>query len=194
MHATPQVVMVSLDLCFKGISYRKIVDHLKQFYGLKVTPEPFSPTVIYVLECTWSVVNKKALDDFIEVLKWSTDFGVDTEKGRELKKGVVPVFGAGAYNPKEKVTVNGQKITLAQYAARMNIRLLRPADFNGKLREHGADRKVTVQKFCRVCKGEKDVRSALDKIWMSPAEAREILFSTLTTNQIIFEFEKRLVN
>ena len=40
--------------------------------------------------------------------------------------------GAGAYNPKEKVTVNGQKITLAQYASRMNIKLLRPADFNSK--------------------------------------------------------------
>lgn len=37
-----------------------------------------------------------------EVLKWSTDFGVDTENGRELKKGVVPVFGAGAYNLRER--------------------------------------------------------------------------------------------
>lgn len=66
-------------------------------------------------------------DDFIQVLKWSTDFGVDTKNGRELKKGVVPVSGAGAYNPKEKVTVNGQKITLAQHANRMNIKLLRRA-------------------------------------------------------------------
>ena len=37
MKATPQVVTVSLDLYFKGISLRKIVDHLKQFYGVKVT-------------------------------------------------------------------------------------------------------------------------------------------------------------
>ncbi len=37
MKATPQVVTVSLDLYFKGISYRKIVDHLKQFYGVEVT-------------------------------------------------------------------------------------------------------------------------------------------------------------
>lgn len=81
-------------------------------------------------------------------MKWSTDFGVDTENGRELKKGVVPLFGAGAYNPREKVTVNRQKITLAQYASRMNIKLLRPADFNNKLRKHGVDRKVTVQKVC----------------------------------------------
>ena len=37
MKATPQVVTVALDLYFKGISYRKIVDHLKQFYGVEVT-------------------------------------------------------------------------------------------------------------------------------------------------------------
>jgi len=83
-----------------------------------------------------------------EVLKWSANFGVDTENGRELKKGVVSVFGAGAYNLREKVTVDRQKITLAHYASRMNIKLLRPADFNNKLRKHGVDRKATVQKVC----------------------------------------------
>ena len=61
----------------------------------KVTPGLFSPTVTYVLECKWGLVNKKTLDDFLEVLKWSTDFGVDTENGRDLKKSVVPVFAAG---------------------------------------------------------------------------------------------------
>jgi len=158
----------------------------------KVTPGLFSPTVTYVLECKYSVVTRKALDDFIEVLKWSTDFGVDTENGREVKKGVIPVFGAGAYNPKEKVVVNGQKITLAQYASRMNIRLLRPADFNSKLREHGVDKKVTVQKICRVCKDEKDVRTVLDEIWQNRSKAQEALVETLDRNQDVFEFEKVL--
>jgi 23S rRNA G2445 N2-methylase RlmL len=44
-----------------------------------------------------------------------------------------PPYGScmhGTYNPKEKVVVNGQAITLAQYASRMNVKLLRPADFN----------------------------------------------------------------
>jgi len=159
----------------------------------KVTPGLFSPTVTYVLECKYSVVTRRTLDDFIEVLKWSTDFGCDTENGREVKKGVIPVFGAGAYNPKEKVVVNGQKITLVQYASRMNIRLLRPADFNSKLREHGVDKKVTVQKICRVCKDEKDVRFVLDEVWQNPLKAKEILVKTLDQNQNVFEFEKLLV-
>jgi len=37
MKSTPQIITVALDLFFKGCSYRKIVDHLKQFYGVKVT-------------------------------------------------------------------------------------------------------------------------------------------------------------
>jgi len=158
----------------------------------KVTPGLFSPTVTYVLECKWSAVTKKTLEDFLSVLKWSTDFGVDTENGRELKKGVVPVFGAGAYNPKEKAIVNGQKITLAQYAARMNIKLIRPADFNSKLRERGVERRVTVQKVCKVCRDEKDVRSVLDEIWKNPEKAGEISTETLSRNQSIYEFEEAL--
>jgi transposase-like protein len=35
--AMPKAVTVALDLCFKGVSHRKIVDHLKQFEGITVT-------------------------------------------------------------------------------------------------------------------------------------------------------------
>jgi transposase-like protein len=37
MKATPETVTVSLDLYFKGISMRAIVDHLKQFYSVEVS-------------------------------------------------------------------------------------------------------------------------------------------------------------
>lgn len=114
------------------------------------------------------------------------------KNGRELKKGVVPVFGAGAYNPKEKVTANSQTITLAQYASRMNIKLLRPADFNSKLREHSVDKKVTVQRVSRFSRDEKDVRTVLDEIWLNPLKADEVLAETMMKNQNWFEFEKVL--
>ncbi|MBI2184657.1 MAG: IS1/IS6 family transposase [Thaumarchaeota archaeon] len=35
--ATPKAITVALDLFFKGVSHRKIVDHLKQFEGIKVS-------------------------------------------------------------------------------------------------------------------------------------------------------------
>jgi DNA-binding MarR family transcriptional regulator len=160
----------------------------------KVTPGLFSPTVTYVLECKWSIVTRKTLDEFLEVLKWSTDLGVDTENGRELKKGVIPVFAAETYNPKEKVIVNGEKITLSQYAVRMNIRLLRPTDFNEKLREHKIDKRLTVQKICRVCKDENEVRHALGNVWNEPMKMEEVLFNSFCKNQNVYEFEKALDN
>lgn len=145
----------------------------------KVTPGLFSPTVTYVLECKWSVVTRKTLDDFLEVLKWSTDFGVDTESGRELKKGIVPVFAAGTYNPMEKVVVNGEKITLAMYASRMNIKLLRPVDFNQKLREHGVNKTLTVQKICRIARDETELRQLFDEVWAQPSAVQNIVGETI---------------
>lgn len=177
----------------KSMDSRRITLHLLKQVGdrkqnaevdrvWKVTPRLFSPTVTYVLECKWSVVTRKTLDDFLEVLKWSTDFGVDTENGRELKKGVVPVFAAGTYNPKEKVVINGQEITLAQYANRMDINLLKPADFNEKLRSHGADKKLTVQKICGVCKDESEIRDALDNVWKRPMKIKEVFLEITFKN------------
>lgn len=98
-------------------------------------------------------------------------------------------FTAGTFNPKEKVTLNGQNIMLAQCASRMNVKLLRPAVFNSKLRERGVDKKVTVQKVCR---NEKDVRLVLDEIWKELKKAKDILDETLNRNQGIFNFKKEI--
>lgn len=137
-------------------------------------------------------MTKRTLDAFIDVLRWSTDFGADIENGREVKKGVIPVFGAGAFNPWGRVVVNGREVTLTQYAARMNVRLLRPSDFNSKLRERCVEKKVTVQKICRVCRDEKDDRSVLDVIWKEPSKAQEGLSETTRKNLDIFKFENLL--
>lgn len=59
MKATPQVVTVALDLYFKGISYRKVVDHLKQFYSVKVT---------HVAIIKWVRKYVKIMKDYIESL------------------------------------------------------------------------------------------------------------------------------
>ena len=160
----------------------------------KVTPGLFSPTVTYVLECKWSVVTRKTLDEFLGILKWSTDFGVDTENGRELKKGVVPVFAAGTYKVKEMITVNGEKITLVQYANRMNIKLLRPADFNEKLREHSVDKRITVQQICKVCRDESQAREIMDEVWNKPSESQVIVSAVLDTNESVLKFEKSLTD
>jgi len=79
-----------------------------------------------------------------------------------------------------------------QYTAKMNIQLLKPSDFNRMLREHRVDKKVTVQKICRLCRNEKEVREVLDKIWKTLAKATKILEQVANKNQDIYEFEKVL--
>ncbi|RLG17762.1 MAG: hypothetical protein DRO65_04590 [Candidatus Altiarchaeales archaeon] len=37
----PRIITLTLDLYFKGVSLRKISDHLKQFYNLNTIIRPF---------------------------------------------------------------------------------------------------------------------------------------------------------
>jgi hypothetical protein len=98
-------------------------------------PGVFAPPITYVLSCKWGLVNKGHVDDFLKVLQWSRDFGVDTEDGRKIKNGVVGVFAASAFNPRENVRLKDEStISLAQYAARRNLQLVTSAEFNVKLR------------------------------------------------------------
>ena|SRR3972149_6575923 len=99
------------------------------------------------------------------------------------------MVGAGAFNPKDQVTINGQAISLAQYASRLNLKLLRPSDFNEKLRERSVDKRVTVQRVCRTCSNEKQVRKQLDAIWERPSRADETLEALNRTNQGLYKFE-----
>ncbi|HXG07052.1 MAG TPA: hypothetical protein VNI77_06980 [Nitrososphaera sp.] len=104
---------------------------------LTATPSVFTKPVRYVLECKWGIVSRRDLDDFFNVLKWSIDFGIDTPEGRQVKNGVVGVFAGGSFEDVHlKMNGNGNDtITLAQYAERLNVQLLRASNFNEKLRD-----------------------------------------------------------
>jgi hypothetical protein len=86
----------------------------------------------------------------------------------------------------------GQTINLASYAFRMNIQLLKAADFNSKLRERGCSRSITVQKACRIAKNENEVREVLDTLWENSSRSREIIASVLEKNKDLYMFEKIL--
>jgi len=170
-----------------GIDPRRITLHLIKGVGgrrnsaevdrvWEVTQGVFAPPITYVLSCKWVLVTKKHVDDFLEVLRWSKEFGVDTPDGREIKQGVVGVFAASAFNPKETVQLKDEsRISLAQYAARMRLQLLRASDFNQRLHDKGCPRTVTVQKICRRARNEDEVREVLEKIWDRPDKAEELL-------------------
>ena len=126
-----------------GMDSRRITLHLIRSVGGRrmnvevdrvwtVTPGLFSPPTTYVLECKWGVVRKQDLDEFLNVLRWSTDFGVDTPDGRQLKQGVTGIFAASAFNPKERARVSDQMMNLASYAGRLNMSLLKAADLEAQ--------------------------------------------------------------
>lgn len=159
----------------------------------RITPSIFSQTITYCLEAKWGVVMKKHLDDFLNILKFSKEFGYDTEKGREIRTGIIPVFAGGTFNPNEKVYLENETIELTTWAHRMNVQLLRASDFNEKLRERGINTNVlTVQKVCRICKDEKKVKEVLSKVFQEPKKAGEILRKTIEKNEEIYKFEKIL--
>jgi len=158
----------------------------------EVSPSIFAPSITYVLSCKWGLVERRHIDDFLEVLRWSKEFGVDTPEGRAIKQGVVGVFAASAFNPRERVRFkDGTEISLPEYAARMNIQLLKASDFNKKLRERGCTR-ATVQRICRIARDEREVREILEAIWKNPEKELEILKEIERKNKDLYEFEKLL--
>lgn len=187
-----------------GMDSRRITIHLIKSVGgrrrnaevdrvWEVTPGIFSPSITYVLSCKWGLVFKRDVDDFFDVLRWSKEFGVNTPNGREIKQGVVGVFAGSAFNPKENIRLKDDcTISLALYAARMNIQLLKAADFNSKLHQRGCPIKVSVQKICKIAKNEKQVREILENIWKNPKKSEQTFATTTKKNEAVYEFEKLL--
>lgn len=174
----------------KPIGERKLFAEVDRVWT--ICPSPISQPITYVLECKWGLVRRRDLEGFLSVLKWSYDFGVDTPEGRAIKQGIIGIFAGTAFNPEEKVTIGNESVSLAQYAARMNIQLLKAADLNEMLHTRGVDKKVTVQRICTRARNESEVREALARIWNDPAISAELLDQLAIKNASLFEFEKAL--
>ena len=188
----------------KDMDPRRITIHLLKGVGgrrnnaevdrvWEVTPGIFAQPIVYVLECKWGLVNKRDLDDFFEVLRWSKEFGVDTPEGRSIKQGINGIFAASSFNPREKIQLkDGEEISLTAYSKRMNIQLLRASDFNSKLREKGIPKSVSVQKVCRYARDENEVRELLNTIWNNSSSSEMALKNIAKKNNDLFELEKML--
>ncbi len=60
MRANPHAITVALDLYFKGVSLRKIVDHLKQFERVNVS---------YVAIYKWVQKYVSLMRDYVDAMK-----------------------------------------------------------------------------------------------------------------------------
>jgi len=196
MHRTPKMDprRITLHLT-KPVGDRK--NNAEVDRAWEVDAGPFTPAATYVLESKWGLVQKRYIDDFFQVLKWSSEFGADSSDssdGRTIKQGVVGLFAGDTFNPNENVKLrDGSTVSLPTYAARNNIRILKAAEFNFQLRSRGVEKKVTVQKICRVASDENEVRDLLDSIWKSPSSAMERLEEAAKKNSKVYELEGVLI-
>jgi hypothetical protein len=157
-----------------------------------IQPSPISQPVTYVLECKWGLVRKENLEDFLNVLKWSMDFGFDSQNGRMIKQGVIGIFAGTAFNPKDKLKVGDEILSVAQYAARMSIQLLKASDLNEMLHKREVHKSVTVQKICTRSRNEGEVRETLGQIWNMPKDGQELIDQLVLKNAGVYEFEREL--
>jgi len=83
-------------------------------------------------------------------------------------------------------------MSLASYANRLNISLMKAADFNEKLREHSCKPNVTIQRICNASRNEMEVRETLEAIWRKPDEVEKILTDVVERNESLYHFERML--
>lgn len=105
---------------------------------------------------------------------------------------MIGIFAGTAFNPRDKVKVDSEILSVAQYAARMSIQLLKASDLNEMLHKRGVEKRVTVQKICTRARNEGEVREILGKIWNDPNNARELIDQLVSKNASVFEFEREL--
>lgn len=149
-----------------------------------------SPT-IYVCEAKWSIITKKTLDDFFEVFRLSKEFCADSDTTRVIKSGVLPIFAVSAFSD-STFKLNDKTISMAAYAAHLNIEIWTQARFNGMLRDYGVSEFVTVRKICRAAANEYEVFAMHDIIWKETATAETIHEQYVLKNSELLEIEKEM--
>ena len=191
-HRTKKMDPLRITLhLIKSVGHRRNAAEVDRVW--EVSPGVFSPVIIYVLSCKYSLIHKHDIDDFFDVLRWSKEFGVDTSDGRQIKQGVTGVFAGQAFDPTESVKLKDEStLVLAAYSARMNVQLLKAADFNEKLRERGCPKIVSIQRICKIASDEREVRELLDKVWEKASNSEVTLDNITKCHKNLYEFERLL--
>jgi hypothetical protein len=147
--------------------------------------------VTSVVEAKFSLVRREDLEDFVEIIKWSKEFGADERHGRIIKNGVVLWLAGAAIDTKATIQVGSEYLTVAQYAARLGIKFIPTSEINAQLQNHGWE-KASVNAICKVAKDAYEAMQILDEIWKQPETAKEILAKYREQNSSILEQERML--
>ena len=144
-----------------------------------------------VLEVKFDLIGRNVLEEFRDVLKSSSEFGVDTQDGREIKNGVVLWMIGAAIDNKAHIRIGNEYLNIAVYAGRLGIKFIPISQINQLLRNHGWT-KASVQAICRIAKDANEAMIIMDEVWKYPKSAEKVLDRYREQNKFILEQERLL--
>jgi hypothetical protein len=147
--------------------------------------------VTNVVEAKFALVRREDLEDFVEKVRWSKEFGANDRHGRVIKNGVVLWVAGAAIDNKATIPVGNEYLTVAQYAARLAIKFIPTSEINAQLQKRGWE-KASANAICKVAKDANEAMQILDEIWKHPDRAKDILSKYREQNKSILEQERML--
>jgi hypothetical protein len=147
--------------------------------------------VTNVVEAKFSLIRRDDLEDFVEIVKWSKEFGANDRHGRIIKNGVVLWVSGAAIDSKATIPVGNEYLTVAQYAARLGIKFIATSEINAQLQKRGWE-KASVNAICKAAKDANEAMQIFDEIWKHPDKAQDILGKYREQNKSILEQERML--
>jgi len=147
--------------------------------------------VTNLIEVKFNLIRRDDVEDFLDIARFSKEFGADDRHGRVIRNGVVLWMAGAAIDNKASILVGNDYLTVASYASRLGIKFIPVSQINEQLQRRGWE-KASVKAICRVAKDAYEAMDILDQIWAHPKEAKGIISKHTEQNKAILEQERML--
>jgi len=147
--------------------------------------------VTNLLEVKFNLIRRDDLVDFLDIARFSKEFGADDRHGRVIRNGVVLWMAGAAIDNKASILVGNDYLTVASFASRLGIKFIPVSQINEQMQRRGWE-KASVKAICRAAKDALEAMEMLDQIWAHPKEAKGIISKYTEQNKSILEQERML--
>jgi len=147
--------------------------------------------VTNLIEVKFNLIRRDDIEDFLDIARFSKEFGADDRHGRVIRNGVVLWMVGAAIDNKASILVGNDYLTVASFASRLGIKFIPVSQINEQLQHHGWE-KASVKAICKAAKDAHEAMAILDQIWAHPKEAKEIISKYTEQNKSILEQERML--
>jgi hypothetical protein len=147
--------------------------------------------VTNLIEVKFNLIRRDDVEDFLDIARFSKEFGADDRHGRVIRNGVVLWMAGAAIDNRASILVGNDYLTVASFASRLGIKFIPVSQINEQLQHHGWE-KASVKAICKAAKDAHEAMEILDQIWAHPKEAKEIISKYTEQNKSILEQERML--